>query len=139
MRMLDPAVPLGSLRPEIDGLAALEARLRLVLETRPGRLPWRPDFGCDLEFLVGEPASPQNLARAEFHVQQAISRWLPEVTAQRLTVSAQPIPNAPSGAGPAAPPGEGALVSLGTQAVLVVSFEVSTNWGPQILSTSIAP
>lgn len=139
MRMLDPAVPLGSLRPEIDGLAALEARLRLVLETRPGRLPWRPDFGCDLEFLIGEPASPQNLARAEFHVQQALARWLPDVTTRRLTVTAQPIAAGPTGSSPTAPPGEGALVSLGTQAVLVVRLELSTNWGPQILSTSIAP
>lgn len=136
--LLDPAVPLGSRRPHIGGLAALEARLRLVLETRPGRLPWRPDFGCDLGALIGEPASPQNIARARFHVEQALMRWLPEVKVLRLDVRTRPV-QIVSGSGSGAPPGEGALLSLGAQAVLAVELDVYTERGPLHLSTDVSP
>lgn len=135
--LLDPAVPLGARSPWLDGTAALEARLRLVLETRPGRVPWRPEFGCDLEALVGEPATPQNLNRARFHVEQALARWLPDLKVHRLAVEVEPI-GTPA-AGGDAPAGEGALVSLGTQGVLVVRVEIATPWGPLTLSTPVQP
>lgn len=135
--MLHPGVPIGVKRPYVEGTNALRARLRMVLETRPGRLPWRPDFGCDLEGLLGEPATPQNLNRARFHVEQAIGRWLPDLTILRLSVEVVPV-DARAAAG-SSPPGEGALVSLGTHGTLVIHVEIATPEGPVLLSTPVQP
>jgi phage baseplate assembly protein W len=131
------AVPLVRRGPAASRAERLEARLRLVLETRPGRLPWRPDFGCDLAALVGEPATPQNLGRAKYQVDQALARWLPDVRVVRCEVALRPIlaSVAPTGA----PVGEGALLSLGTQAVLHVHLDLDTALGPVQVSADVQP
>jgi phage baseplate assembly protein W len=53
-RIFDPQLGLDAQRPWLDGDRALATRIRMVLETRPGHVPWRPTFGCDLAGLVGE-------------------------------------------------------------------------------------
>jgi hypothetical protein len=136
--ILHPAVPLGAARPRQQGLDALESRLRLVLETRPGRLPWRPDFGCDLVNLQGEPATPANLSRAAFVVEVALQRWLPDVKVQRCEVRADPLPS-PHGRDPSTPAGEGALLSLGVHAELRVELDLFTALGPLHVSAAVTP
>lgn len=131
-------VPLTTPRPYLGGMETIEARLRLVLETRPGRLPWRPDFGCDLASVVGEPATPQNLTRARFHVERAVARWVPEVKLKRCECRVIPRPDSVPIPG-SAPAGEGALLSLGSQAVLSIQLELETTLGPLQLSTTVQP
>jgi phage baseplate assembly protein W len=136
--ILKLGVPLGGRRPVLHGADAILARLRMVLETRPGRLPWRPEFGCDLEVLVGEPASPQNLSRANFLVQRAITRWIPEVQVVSCQCEARALPESMPGSG-LAPAGEGALLSLGSQAVLSVHLVIQSSAGPLQVDATITP
>ncbi len=136
--MLRLSVPVGGRGPVLQGADALMARLRMVLETRPGRVPWRPEFGCDLQGLVGEPASPQNLARASFLVQRAINRWIPEVEVISCTCSAQVAPKSMPESG-LAPAGEGALLSLGSQATLQLHLVIRSTAGPLLVDATLAP
>jgi phage baseplate assembly protein W len=132
------AVPIDGRRPILDGADALIARLRMVLETRPGRVPWRPEFGCDLAGLVGEPASPQNLAQASFLVERALARWIPEVGVVSCTCTAEIAPGSTPGEGNA-PAGEGALLSLGSQAQLRIHLLVRSAAGPLQVDATITP
>lgn len=136
--ILHPAGPLGVPRATQSGAEALETRLRLVLETRPGRLPWRPTFGCDLASLQGEPATPANLSRASFVVEQALQRWLPEVKVLRCAVQSAPLPTLHARE-PSTPAGEGALLSLGVHAELRVELDLASPLGALHVSTALLP
>jgi hypothetical protein len=136
--ILHPACPIGVPRPRQSGLEALETRLRLVLETRPGQLPWRPEFGCDLASLQGEPATTANLSRASFVVEQALQRWLPDVRVLRCQVTSELLPS-PHARDPSTPPGEGALLSLGVHAELRVELDLVSPQGALHVSTALQP
>ena len=41
---------------------SLADRVRLILETRPLRVPWRPELGCDLDVIVGKPLTAERLS-----------------------------------------------------------------------------
>lgn len=103
----------------------ISERLQIVLNTRPGQIPWRPDFGCDLSSLVGRPATANNLSEARGRVTSALSRSLPDVEFERCEVRV----SERRGAGdelrhPTIPLAEAALLSLGVQAGLEVVLEV---------------
>ena len=56
-----------------------DPRVRMVLGTRPGQLPWRPTFGCDLDRFVGMPLTASRLDDMATLVRDAIERHMPEV------------------------------------------------------------
>lgn len=138
--ILRPALPIGARDPFLREDAAWAERVRIVLETRPGTLPWRPDFGCDLAGLLGQPASPARLGEVRWKIEQAVRRWVPSVRVARCRVTAIPLhEGADSVRSGSAPLAELALLCLGTQVVLEVSLDVETPQGPLALSAQLAP
>lgn len=60
----------------ISGEAALRQRISIILNTAPGQVPWRPEFGCRLWSLMGQPTTAQHLAEVRWSIEDALSRWL---------------------------------------------------------------
>jgi phage baseplate assembly protein W len=127
---LHPAIPLGVPRPWQTPEQELIQRITLILQTRPGEIPWRPDFGCDLEGFLGAQASDGTLARAKWEVQQALSRWMEDtpvadvrVTSKRISGSRDRFRQAEI------PTAERALVGTGVTAVLRIDVDLETDAG----------
>lgn len=135
--ILNPALPLRAAEPWLGGDAAVAERVRMVLETQPGTLPWRPDFGCDLGGLVGQPATRARLGEVRWRVEQALRRWIPEVRVARCHVDAVSLRAGNTGFGPGVPLAEGALLALGTQVALDVSVDLETPQGPLLLTAQL--
>ncbi len=133
-------LPLGERQPYVSDEAALAQRIRMVLETRPGQVPWRPDFGCDLASLVGQPATVQRLNEARWRIEEAVRRWVPEAEVLRCNVRAVADEN---GAGSLryreVPIAESALTSLGSQAVLEIQLDVQTELGAVAVQAVVEP
>lgn len=138
--LLHPSLLLGPRKPRVSEDETIAERIRLVLETRPGTLPWRPDFGCDLGPLVGQPANSQRLNEARWKVEQALRRWLPELELTRCEVN---VVFADVGPGRVryleVPLAESALLSLGTQAGLEIVLDVETPSGPLAVQAVVDP
>ena len=64
---------------EVSEDAWLAQRLRVVLETQRGSLPWRPDFGCNLARFVGQPLTPSRLEALQREVEESLRRELADV------------------------------------------------------------
>ena len=129
-RTLDPAMILGARKAYLRGDEAVAYKLQAVLETRPGQLPWQPQFGCDLTALVGQPATAQRMAEARWKVEQAVKQWVPEVELLDCRVQVVALETGHErGRDPATPLAEAALLNLGSQAVLEVELDVMTDQG----------
>jgi len=141
---LDPgfraSLPLdGFVRP-LHPSERLSQQIRMVLETRPGQIPWRPEFGCDLTSLIGEPATAQRLQEARWRVEQAIEKWLPGVELLQCTLRVTPTPGAAEALkNPSVPLAESAMLSLGVQANLEVLLELQLPDGSFLVSTEVTP
>lgn len=116
-------------------------RIRLVLETRPGTLPWRPEFGCDLDSLVGHPATAARISAGRWQIEQALRRWLPELTVARCTISVLRVE--PNSLGAAytipVPVAEAALLQPGASASLEIGLELETPDGLLSLHAHLHP
>ncbi len=129
-RALKPALLLGvPAGAESVSFASAEeraaSRIRAILETRPGQMPWRPDFGCALDDLVGKPATPGNIDAAKSAIRHSITKWAPDLMIRRLDVRAVPVEGLSGNLRlPTVPLGETALLSLGAQARMEVRLEV---------------
>lgn len=133
-------------RPELGlglgvrGLAgpdeALAQRIQLVLATRPGDLPWKPEFGTDLAQLVGNPVSGWVSATAQRAVREALGRWVPEAGLQSVEVHTQLKPT--PGFRPIGPI-ERALIPAGMQATIVIDLVIQTNEGPAAMTLEVEP
>lgn len=136
--IMDPALTLGARQPYVRGERAFAERIRMILETRPGTLPWRPDFGCDLDDLIGQPATVQRIGEARWRVEHALRRWLPEVKVNSCQVQ---LSRAEGGGEDVrrrdVPMAESALLALGMQATLEVLLDVETPAGPLSLQAII--
>ncbi len=138
--IFDPSVPIGVRRPWLAEERSLATRVRMVLETHPGTLPWRPEFGCDLQELVGYPATSQLLSQAKWRIESALRRWIPDADLDKVEVRV--VPNSESGGitpHRTVPVAESALLTVGVQAALHVEVEMTGHDGPMALSTTIAP
>lgn len=130
-----PALPLGGAAARLSEAEATAWRVRLVLETRPGRVPWRPDFGCDLEGLTGRPADPALVREARLRVEAALARWLPDLPLRGLHVGVRTrIGTSELHAHRQVPVAEAALLRLGADAELVVELRLDGPSGPVALS-----
>lgn len=131
----DPAMPLGERRPWRAPGEALADRVRMVLETRPGQIPWRPEFGCDLDDISGHCATPQLISYVEWKVRGAVGRWLKDVKVKKCQVQ---VVNSNQGARHrTVPAAEAALMSVGSQANLVVALELQGPDGPASLTATL--
>jgi len=107
---------------------ALLARLDIILNTRPGDLPWRPEFGCDLTDLVGEAATSDRVDLTENQVKRAIDVWLSDAILNNCNV------HLVTGQGDvihhreaSIPTAESALVAMGTEARLEVKLDIEVD------------
>jgi len=104
-------------------------RIRLVLETQPGDLPYAPRLGCDLRGLVGATASKPRIAEARSRITGALDRFLPDARLASVEVElveAQAHDSSYRGT----PLAEAALASQRASVVLEIRIEVSTPDGP---------
>ena len=137
---LDPALPLAPWSSRLPPLHALGARVEALLSTRPGTLPWEPEFGCDLDDLVGAPATSQRLHDARWRVQQAIARWLPDFRVSRCEVVAVSQEDGRLGSSPRhVPLAEAALMGLGVRVALEIDLDVETPAGPITVQAFVQP
>ena len=139
-RILHPSLTLGARKPHLSGPEGLVARVQMVLDTRPGQLPWSMEFGCDLTSLVGEPATPQRVNEAKWRIQSALRKWLPglEVGDPRVNVKTR-LGTVSTHRERQIPTAESALVALGTEARLEVELDIETEDGLMAIEASIDP
>jgi len=52
-----------------------------------GELPWRTDFGADLELLRHQPGDAALAELARVHVRDALKRWVPEAELVEVAVT----------------------------------------------------
>ena len=137
------SVPLQSRAPGISNDEALHRhvadRVRMVLGTRPGRLPWKPSFGCDLDSFVGEPVTPQARNEIRRRIEHAISRWLPEIKVVKCDVQMRhQAPQLAGGRDRAIPLAEAALLRLGPMGALEVQLSLETEYGAMSMQAMVA-
>lgn len=129
-KRLQNSVPLGALRPYQSKEESLIDRISLVLQTRPGQIPWRPEFGCQLDGMLGAQASGGQVVQARYAVEQALGQFLPDVAVADVRVRAIPIEGSRDRFKLAEIPiAERALVGAGAGAVLQVDVDIETDAG----------
>jgi len=137
--IIDLAVPLGPRRSSISPLQQIADRVQMVLDTRPGQLPWRDDFGCDLGATVGESITDASLAVIRWRILEAINRWVPEVKVVEINLDL--VRDEGMGVDSAdrrIPIAEAALVRFGVQSSIQVRLDLETNEGPLMLQASMS-
>ncbi len=141
MSVLEAGLTFGAPAPALDGRAEVAYRVLTVLSTRPGSLPWRPDFGTRLADLVGQPASPTLLNEAEWRVREALTRWLPDTPV--VSCRAEAVPPASTRDRPVLEQlavswgPERTLLALGGEADLRIHLVVQTIGGPLSLQADL--
>lgn len=111
-------------------------RVRLVLETRPGRIPWRPEFGCDLDPVVGKALTIERVGEVKIRVQAALNRFLPDLIISRLEVRVRTDLGADMRSR-RLPIAEASLVPFGANAMLDIELELQTPTGPVRLQMEV--
>lgn len=127
-RILHPSLTLGARDPFLSQKDSTMARLDMVLHSRVGDIPWRPDFGCDVTGLVGEPATPARVQETRALVERTIQEWLPDVTVNECQVQlvhAGGIANTYRETG--IPVAESALVAMGTESNLELKLDLEVD------------
>lgn len=140
-RLLPPSASL--LHPETGPAtddAVIAQRVRTVLETRPGDVPWRPRFGCRLDRFVDQPLTAETISGVRNEVRRALSRHLPDVSVIDVKIDVL------TGLGTRRlrglrqlPVAERALVQLGTHATLDVDIELKVDGRVLFLEARIQP
>ncbi|MBT3217478.1 MAG: hypothetical protein HN348_00160 [Proteobacteria bacterium] len=129
---------LGRLHRPPDPMDRLREKVAIVLNTQMGRVPWRPDLGCDLESLVGEAATAERLTEVKWRVEQALGNSLPEVEILDCLVRLVPRSSAmPQAREHHLPLAETALMSLGAEAGLEVMLELRGPEGIAVLQADV--
>ena len=70
-----------------SGGEEIEAAMRFILLTAPGERVMRPEFGCRAWEYLYEPMNPNTLGLVETAVEDALLRWEPRVTVERVIAS----------------------------------------------------
>lgn len=120
--------------------AVLAQRVRTVLETPPGTIPWRPSFGCNLRRFVNQPLTSDQLGGVRQEIRGALTRWLPDVRVVDVKVEVlTPLGTHSARALRELPIAERALVQLGAYAVLDVDIELRAGDRPVFVQARIRP
>ncbi|MCA9568327.1 MAG: hypothetical protein KC656_10805 [Myxococcales bacterium] len=122
-----PALVLGGADHRTNA-ERLADRIRTVLETQPGSLPFSPTFGCDLSGLVGGTASQSRLSEARMRVTSALNKWIPGVQIKTVVVELVE-PARPGRRGAGVPIAEAAMASRVVSQALEIRIEVETPEG----------
>jgi len=57
----------------------VEEAIRMILMTRKGERPMRPEFGCEIHDLVFAPNEPATTGLARRYVLEALQMWEPRI------------------------------------------------------------
>jgi phage baseplate assembly protein W len=118
-----------SLRPAPRRSSAEELadRVRMILETERGKLPFKPEFGCELSGLVGSEASTKRLSEIRMRINSALRRWVPDGEVVSCKVAMMPVVDSGSAGGPVA---ERAMASHGLARVIEVRVVLESDGVP---------
>jgi phage baseplate assembly protein W len=64
--------------------------IQLILRTRKGERPMRPEFGCEIHELVFAPNDPATSGLARRYVTEALSMWEPRIDVLDVTTVHDP-------------------------------------------------
>jgi len=124
-RMLHPSLTLGSRKPFQDATQTALTRIDIILNTRPGDLPWNSEFGCDVTDLVGESATPARVESTKGEVERALGKWLPNAKLHSCDVQlVSGLTGVVSHRESNIPTAESALASAGTDARLELKLDI---------------
>ncbi|MEX1023257.1 MAG: GPW/gp25 family protein [Dehalococcoidia bacterium] len=73
-----------------SGTEEVEGAMRMIILTAPGERVMRPEFGCRAWDYVFEPLNPNTLGAIEHAVSEALARWEPRVTVERVSALEDP-------------------------------------------------
>lgn len=136
--LLPPDARIGAAANRLQRGERTVARVRAIIETRPGTIPWRPDFGLDLSGIVGKALTRKQIEGVRNEVSSALEKWAPDIAVLECDVRAVTDMGASdSTRDRTIPLAEGALVRLGTQASLRVDLSLRTEEGHLNLSALI--
>ena len=137
-RKLNAALPLGKRLGSVDPSALLQERVAMVLGTQLGQVPWRPDFGCDLEAFVGEAATEARLSELRDRIETAIATALPDVDLLECTLRIVPKAGmSPDWRAHNIPLAETAMLALGADAGILVTLDLRGPAGSGTVTTEL--
>ncbi len=135
----DLALRIGSAHV-VEADTRLSDQLRLVLETQPGTLPWRPDFGCDLDRFVGNPMTDSWKRDVEATVRRALERWVPAVRVRGIELRVLTSAGVrAAGSFRALPLAEASVVPYGSDAALEIQLDLETPRGRESVQLNVSP
>jgi len=70
----------------VEGVADVDQAIRIIVTTRKGQVPHRPEFGCDCMELVDRPVNEVR-PRLVRDVRDAIERWERRAKVERVAVT----------------------------------------------------
>src|SRR5258708_3761350 len=68
----------------------IEQSIHIILSTAPGQRVMRPEFGCRIHELVFAPNTTATAGLAIRFISEALSRWEPRITLERVDVEPDP-------------------------------------------------
>ena len=68
----------------------VEEAIRMILMTRKGERPMRPEFGCEIHDLVFAPNEPSTTGLARRYVLEALQMWEPRIDVLDVQTVANP-------------------------------------------------
>lgn len=68
----------------VEGSDAIRQSILLLLSTVPGERVMRPDYGCNLHWLLFSPNDDSTAGLAIHYVRQALERWEPRIDILKL-------------------------------------------------------
>ena len=69
----------------------IEEAVHLILSTRPGERPMRPEFGSGLFTLVFAPNDAATAGLARRYVMEALTRWEPRIEVTEVLAGPDPV------------------------------------------------
>lgn len=68
----------------------IEEAIRMIVLTRRGERPMRPEFGCEVHDLIFSPNDPTTGGLAKRYVTEALARWEPRIEVMNVHTEADP-------------------------------------------------
>jgi phage baseplate assembly protein W len=62
----------------------IDQAIGLIIDTRPGERPMRPEFGCSVHDSVFERVDAQTTGKIEEAIRSALDRWEPRIEVERI-------------------------------------------------------
>lgn len=69
----------------------VEEAIRMILLTRKGERPMRPEFGSELHLLTFQPNDAATGGMAERYVEESLARWEPRIKVRDVTAKPDPV------------------------------------------------